>query len=199
MHSLTDFEDEERFFASYEAEQATAASPELDSEAGQPPTPEELAHLARFRRPVLVVVASMALLSIVALGMHGSLQRGSQRQLVAHYHSALTAPTSAGAVTGALERHTSVRESSSAFVPEALSAFLAETLSALWPEAFSTASAAAPTFGVSATALQPEPVTPDTAPTQISAQPAVNPLGAFMAASTQMCLRPVGSSYGPRQ
>ena len=197
MDSPNGFEDEEAFFASYDAEQANAAAQlELDAEAAQPPTREELAHLARFRRPVAIVVSSMALLSILALGMHGSLQRSSQREFVAHYSSAIAAPPPAAVATGAVQPKAIASEASSGFVPEAFSAFLAEALSALLPEAFSATNAAAPALTVNSTAPALEPGAPLT---EISAQPGSSPVSAFISVSTQMCLRPLGSNYGPRQ
>jgi len=100
MDSRTEFEDDEHFFESYEEHARTEgslASPEFD-EAEDRPTAEQLAHVTRFRKPVGWAVAGLTLFSIVALGLQGS-QRDSQRELVAHYASALPAPTSAAIIS----------------------------------------------------------------------------------------------------
>ena len=100
MDSRTEFEDDEHFFESYEEHARTEgslASPEFD-EAEDRPTAEQLAHVTRFRKPVGWAVAGLTLFSIVALGLQGS-QRDSQRELVAHYASALPAPTSAAVIS----------------------------------------------------------------------------------------------------
>ena len=95
MDSLTDLDEEERFFGSYDAERGNQAPLEFEPEA-PPPTQEELAHLARFRRPVALGVATLALFSFVALESHGPPR--PRRELVAHYGAALAAPTTKGAV-----------------------------------------------------------------------------------------------------
>lgn len=142
MDLLTGSDDEQDFFEGY-AEQAnlglSLAASEFDDLEPQPPTPAELAHRARFRRPVAVIISSMALLSIVALGMQGSLTRDPSRELVAHYSAAIAAPTPVEAPTATAEPTAVVPEASSALVPEALSAFLAEVWSALDPAPSATA------------------------------------------------------------
>src|SRR4051812_27923643 len=98
MDSLTSIDDEEAFFGSYEADRASveAAQAPLEWEVqDQPVTPERLAHLARFRKPVAAVIAGLSLLSLVALAKLGYRQPGAQRELVAHYSAALAAPASA--------------------------------------------------------------------------------------------------------
>ncbi|MEI9941235.1 MAG: hypothetical protein WDO69_28790 [Pseudomonadota bacterium] len=187
--SPTGLEDEQDFFESYDAERAKAelssASLSFDELEVQPPTPEQLAHAARFRRPVALVVASMALMSMVALVEHGSLQRGSERELVAHYGAALAAPVPSASATETVEQTAPVPEAQSAatpeasFVPEAWSAFLSEVLSALVPDA---SSAAALGTGVTDPALVPA-----SSNTEISAQP--DSVSAFVSALTPMCLR----------
>jgi hypothetical protein len=89
------FDEDEAFFQGYDSEQAapTLSPFEMDI-TDQAPSPEQLAHAARFRKPVAAVVAALSLLSVVALGMRGSRQ-SSQRQLVARYNAALPAPTAA--------------------------------------------------------------------------------------------------------
>ena len=104
MDCVTGFDEDEYFFASYDTEQASIgvslAWQEFDEAEARVPTPEQLSHLGRFRRPVAGVVAALALLSIVALAKHGFLRHGAQRELVAHYGSAIAAPT-ATAIAGA--------------------------------------------------------------------------------------------------
>src|SRR4051812_44766067 len=95
MDSLTSIDDEEAFFGSYEADRARveAALTPLEWEVqDQPVTPERLAHLARFRKPVAAIIAGMSLLSLIALAKLGYRQPGAQRELVAHYSAALAAP-----------------------------------------------------------------------------------------------------------
>jgi hypothetical protein len=152
MDSQTGFDDDEDFFGSYDAEQGGVSLAPLgfDDAEAQPPTPERLAHLTRFRRPVAAVVASMALLSIVALGIHGSRQHGAQRGLVAHYGASVAAPTLA--TTATVKYTAPAPEASTALVPEAWSALIAEAWSALVPAASAAANAAAPALGVDASA-----------------------------------------------
>jgi len=86
MNSRTDFDDE-HFFGSYQAERA-AVDDAHDDEAGlQPPTPEQLAHRNRFRKPVAWAVAGLTLFSLLALEEHGA-----QREYVAQLSAALPAP-----------------------------------------------------------------------------------------------------------
>jgi hypothetical protein len=96
MDSRTDFDEDERFFDSYDAERAAAEDSlrALESEAaeGDHPTDEQLAHRARFRKPVAWVVAGLGLFSLLALEEHGAQQHTAQRQLVAHYNASLPAP-----------------------------------------------------------------------------------------------------------
>jgi hypothetical protein len=206
MDSATDFEHEDDFFASYDGEQRSAAALELEEEA-EPPTREQLAHRARFRRPVAIVVSAMSLLSVVALAANGSMQHASQRELVAHYGAAIAAPMPAAAAPAAVPRHTAAPEASSvdvpealsAFLPEALAAFVVETLATLVPEAFATTTAQAltvPALTINGSAPPLEPSSPDT---ELSAEPASSPASAFVSVSPHMCLRPLGSDYGPRQ
>ena len=138
MDSLTGSDDEQDFFEGYAAEQAnlglSLAASEFNDLEPQPPTPAELAHRARFRKPVAVVISSMALLSLVALGMQGSLTRDPSRELVAHYSAALAAPSPVEAPTAtATVRPAAAAPEASSALPEALAALLAEVWSSLDP------------------------------------------------------------------
>lgn len=87
MDSRTDFDDDERFFGSYDAERAVVeGASEVDATGPEPPTPAQLAHLNRFRRPVAWVVAGLALFSLLALE-----ERGARREFVASYYAAVPA------------------------------------------------------------------------------------------------------------
>jgi len=93
------FEDDEHFFASYQPEQANSGQSQTDLDFEEaPPSQAQLAHWARFRRPVGSFVAAMALLSVVALVKRDS-ERDSmpQRELVAHFGAAVAAPSVAAA------------------------------------------------------------------------------------------------------
>jgi hypothetical protein len=196
MDSVTGFDEDEYFFGSYDAEQASVgaspASHELGEAEAQPPSPEQLTHLARFRRPVAGVVAAMALLSIVGLVRYGSLQHAAQRELVAHYGSASAAPTLSATASGSVEQSAAVSDASSALVSETWSTFVAEAVSAFVPEA-SAANAAAPTLAVSVTGPALEPAARPTALTDIWTQPDYGPISSFVSALTSMCLRPAQS------
>ena len=102
MDSLADFDedDDAGFFRRYEAEQASRSLSafELDQVEPEPPSPEELARSARFRKPVALFVGAMSLLSLSALALRGAqpidvAQRAprAQRTLVAHYAAAIPA------------------------------------------------------------------------------------------------------------
>jgi len=87
MNSRTDFDDE-HFFESYQAEKAAVDSAhELDEAEHQPPTPEQLAHRNRFRKPVAWAVVGLTLFSALALEEHGA-----QREYVAHLSAARPTP-----------------------------------------------------------------------------------------------------------
>ena len=86
-------EEDEHFFATYEAERVSAEGPltrEFDTVEAQPPSAEQLAHFTRFRRPVAWVVAAMGSLSLVALGQ--GFQQNSRRAVVGHVGSATATP-----------------------------------------------------------------------------------------------------------
>lgn len=92
---MNGFEDDEHFFASYQPEAASSAQSQTDLEfEEQAPSEAQLAHWARFRRPVGSFVAAMALFSVVALVKRDS-ERGPEppRELVAHLRAAVAAPT----------------------------------------------------------------------------------------------------------
>jgi hypothetical protein len=108
----------------------------------------------------------MALLSMVALGKHGSLQPVPERELVAHYGAAIAAAAPATIATRTAKQIPVVSEASFSLVPEALSALVADTLSILLPEASS----------------------PAPAPTRTT-QPDSAQVSAFISALTQTCLR----------
>jgi len=195
MDSLTDFEDEDDFFGSYDAERVALSSTlEFDDAETEAPSRERLAHLARFRRPVTAVVASMGLFSIMALVEHGSSQHAAQRELVVHYGSAIAAPTPAPIANATVERTAVVSEASSALVPEALSALVAEAVSAFVPEASSAAGSvdAAPGPGKSGCLL--DPIAQDMTHAEISDHPDFSEAGAFLSALMQMCLASVGGA-----
>ncbi|HKO52508.1 MAG TPA: hypothetical protein VJV79_32595 [Polyangiaceae bacterium] len=145
MDSPTGLDDEHDFFGSYDAEQAGQSPAPLDFDDAdtRPLTQEQLAHLTRFRRPVAGVLASMTLLSLVALGKYGSVQHDSQRELVAHYGSAIAAHTPATTITTGAGKQPAIVSETSALVPEALFALLADAWSAFVPEASTAANAAA--------------------------------------------------------
>ena len=211
MDSLPPF-DEDDFFGSYDPEKAGGvALASLDFDAAEPPpTPEQLAHWTRFRRPVAGVVAAMGLLSIVALGIQGSQQHGSQRELVAHYGAAIAAPTLTATTKQTAEAEGSraaVSEASSDLVPEALSALVLDALSVLVPVA-STASASPPAVAASATGPALELAPPDTLLTELFIRPNSGMVKAFVPAPSPMCLRLADSDLalddlshaaGPRQ
>jgi hypothetical protein len=201
MDCPTDFEEEENFFRSYEAEQARAAEFDLDSDEARPATREELAHLSRFRKPVALVMAAMGLLSIVALGIRGSrrefvaLDESSaahtpHRALVAHYGSAIPTPTPDGSATVTTGRRRWLPEPSSSFLPETVSNFFAEALSVLLPEDSSPENRAASAPSVAGAGPACEWSSPDTAFARFSPQPQLNPTHQFISALTPMCLRP---------
>lgn len=197
MDSPTGFDDDE-FFGSYDADQASGEashSPfEFDAQA-QPPTPEERAHLTRFRRPVAGIVASMALLSLIALAVHGAQGSGSQRELVAHYSSALAAPTlpaiaaPAAAPSTATAQPALVPQASSDTVPDALSALATEVWAALVPDASSAVTAATPALAVSASTPALELAPPETAFAAFFTQSPESLIKAFTPAPGPMCLR----------
>jgi len=204
MDSLTAFDEDEDFFGSYDAEEGGMSLAPLgfDDADAQPPTPEQLAHLSRFRKPVAGIVASMTLLSIVALGVHGSRQRGSGQELVAHYGAAIAAPT-LGA-TSTLRQPASVPEAPAALapkapatlVPEAWAGLLAEVWSALVPDASAAANPAAPALAESALAeaapaLEPAPSNPTGS--ELSPPLDASPVRAFLAPPTAICLLPAAS------
>ncbi|HET7542405.1 MAG TPA: hypothetical protein VFK05_21195 [Polyangiaceae bacterium] len=86
--------DDEDFFDRYACEQAVA---EVDAADTPSPSAEELAHHARFRKPVAWIVTGLALFSLLALEEHGARRAflaryGAPRELVAHYGSALAGP-----------------------------------------------------------------------------------------------------------
>jgi hypothetical protein len=98
MDSLAGFDqdDDEDFFRRYDAEAASKllSAQELDAEP-PPPSPEQVAHSARFRKPVALFLGAMTLLSLTALALRGSapasVARSAQRELVAHYGAAIPA------------------------------------------------------------------------------------------------------------
>src|SRR6187431_2388402 len=199
MDSHTGFDEDEDFFGSYSAEEGGMSLAPLgfDDAEGEPPTPEQLAHLTRFRRPVAAVVASMALLSIVALGVHGARQHGSQRELVAHYGSSIAASTLA--TTATQEHIVRAPEASAGLVPEAWSALITEAWSALVPDASAATNAGAPALVLSATAPALElapPTAPNTPNSEISPQLDAGPVSVFSSQSAPMCLLPVANG-GP--
>ena len=103
MDSRTGFDDDEHFFERYASEHAAAV--EFDAAEAQPPTPEQLAHLTRFRKPVAWLVVGLALFSLLGLEEHGARRAfmaryGAPRELVAHYGAAVARPGKAGAPLG---------------------------------------------------------------------------------------------------
>jgi hypothetical protein len=192
MDCVTGFDEDEYFFASYDTEQASIgvslAWQEFDEAEARVPTPEQLSHLGRFRRPVAGVVAALALLSIVALAKHGFLRHGAQRELVAHYGSAIAAPTATAIAGATVEQTAVVDDASSVLVPDAWSTFLDEATSA-FVQVASVANAAAPT-AVSETAPALGTAGRETTLAEISTQP--GPVRAFISVLTAMCLRPAG-------
>lgn len=74
MDSLTGFEEDDYFFNSYDALAADEGSAAVHSlvpleleAAEDPPSPEQLAHAARFRRPVATIVGALGLLACFAV------------------------------------------------------------------------------------------------------------------------------------
>src|SRR4051812_3806789 len=100
------FDDDDDFFDSYDVEQVNAGMSltPLDLDEAAHPTEEQLAHAARFRKPVALLVSAMALLSVVAIAVRAATPNGSQRTLVAHYSAALASPTPAAITTTSLEQ-----------------------------------------------------------------------------------------------
>jgi hypothetical protein len=104
-------EEHEDFFRAYDAERAShsLATFEPDEPEPAPPSPEQLAHFARFRKPVALFLGAMAVLSLTALGLRSS-QHGfsapttahAQRTLVAHYASAIPAAAPLASAGGVL-------------------------------------------------------------------------------------------------
>ncbi|HYQ01204.1 MAG TPA: hypothetical protein VER96_21180 [Polyangiaceae bacterium] len=142
MDSPTGFDDDD-FFGSYDAERAHAATSihphELDDAGDRPPTEEQLAHWGRFRKPVGLVVGAMAFLSLVALAKRGSIEATSEHPLVAHYSSAIAAPTQISSASeepiASVEASATTPDSSSDFFPEDLSALVSEVWSVFVPNA----------------------------------------------------------------
>ena len=197
MDSPTGFDDDEFFFGSYDANHASveASDSPLEFDApSPPPTAEERAHFRRFRRPVAGIVAGMALLSLIALGVHGSPGSGSQRELVAHYNSALAAPAMPAAASTATIQAAIMPQPSSDLVPDAWSALATEVWSALAPEESSAVNAVTPALVTSAPAPALDLVPPDTEFTAFFTQPSANLIKAFSSAPSAMCLRPAQSS-----
>jgi hypothetical protein len=101
MDPLAGFDDDEDadFFRSYDAEQASQAlaTHELGGAEASAPSPEQVAHSARFRKPVALFLGAMALLSLSALALRGAEPvipaPKAHRELVAHYGAALPAAT----------------------------------------------------------------------------------------------------------
>jgi len=190
MDSPTGLDDDDFFFGSYDADgasgQASHDSFEFDASL-QPPSPEQRAHLERFRRPVAGIVGGMALLSIIALGVHGSQASGSQRQLVAHYGSSLAAPTVTA--TAATVQAGRAPVASSERVPDVWSALLTEAWSAFVPEASPSVNSAVSAVTIRASAPAPEPFPADTALTAFFTRPDASPIKTFIAAPSPMCLR----------
>jgi hypothetical protein len=190
MDSLTPFDDDD-FFGSYDPEKAGGVSlASLDFDAAEaPPTPEQLAHWKRFRRPVAGVVASMALLALVGLETHGSRQHGSQRELIAHYGAALAAPAAATA-----KQNAGGSEASSDLVPEALSAFVLDAWSVLVPDASSAVNPPAPALSVSSIAPALEFAPSITALTNSFTQPESSLATELISRLTLMCMLPAGAT-----
>ena len=199
MEPLTGLEDDDDFFGSYAAEQASEL--EFDETEPHAPTEEQLAHRGRFRRPVAAVVAGMALLSIVALGTRGARQPSFERELVAHYGAALVPPTESASTSTALQqpafapRASSTRSSepSNALVPDALSSFVNDALSVFVPEASIPTNLAPSARTGSALATARKPAASDTALPTLFTQGDSRSVGAFLSALTQTCLQHVGS------
>jgi hypothetical protein len=171
MDSLTSLNEEEEFFGSYDAEQGMSATLELGDTETQPPTREELAHLARFRRPVAFVVGGMTLLSLVALG-----KQGSRRELVAHYSSALAAPPPAHSTPPAPE------PTGTASIP--LLSKGPQPSTAVDLDASHTLSEIVPAF---------QPAARSSAFGELLARPKSSTISSFVSILSAMCLRPGGN------
>lgn len=102
MDPVAGFDDDEHddFFRRHDAEDARQSHAAFESEPTEPsaPTPEQLAHFGRFRKPVALIVGAMSVLSVAGLALrrseHALLPEAprAHRGLVAHYGAALTAP-----------------------------------------------------------------------------------------------------------
>ena len=196
MDSLTGIDDDQDFFESYDAGPASveASFDPLEFEAqDQPPTPERLAHLGRFRRPVAAIVAVMSLLSLVALVKLGSQQQGPEREPVAHYGSALAATESPAPAS--VKRPPLAPEASSELVPEALSTLLMQLWAVLTPDASSAASAAAARAAVSSPAAVHDASSRPTALSELFVQPRSSLVKSFFPARSPMCSRATESDF----
>ncbi|MET0791717.1 MAG: hypothetical protein ABW061_09375 [Polyangiaceae bacterium] len=171
MDSPTSFDDDdEHFFSSYVAEQAQLGAVDpLELDESQPPSPEQLARLARFRRAVAWGVSALALFSLLVLEVHGS-ERGpvAERRLVAHYGAAIAAR--APAPLAAIRPAASTPD---AAISPAASAPVTQTLIA--------------SIGI-ASALASDPAQADV--TELGYRSDVNHTDGFIALFTPMCLRP---------
>ena len=103
MDSRTEFDDDERFFESYDADLAAVedarAALELDAAESSLVSPEQLARRARLRKFVTWSVTALALFSLLALEEHAAQQHGAERELVAHYGAAMPAAVAPTAPT----------------------------------------------------------------------------------------------------
>ena len=201
MDSPTGF-DHDDFFGSYDAEQANAGMSitphEFDDAADRPPSREQLAHWGRFRKPVGLIVGAMALLSVIALGKVGSRQELSERPLVAHYSSAIAAPSSAHSIESdePVERDSPSAAAPGApdILPKELSTLVAEIWSSFEPPAPSIASTTVPLLVTDEADPALEHASPDAEPVTFMNHADSTHAAAFVSPATPICLLPGAGS-----
>jgi hypothetical protein len=101
MDSQAGLDDDEDFFGRYDAEQASQSLSTLELDAEPPAlSADQLAHSARFRKPVAWFLGAMTLLALTALALRSSEPAfvaastpRAPREFVAHYGAAIPAAT----------------------------------------------------------------------------------------------------------
>ena len=201
MDSPTGF-DHDDFFGSYDAEQANAGMSltphEFDDAADRPPSEEQLAHWGRFRKPVGAVIAAMALLSLVGLGIGSAHHEVSVRPLVAHYGSAIAAtPSTVSGQSAMHETPSAGLGDSSDILPQELSTFVARVWSSFEPPEPSVVGATVPLLVTNESDPELEHASQDAGPSPFVEQTDTNHAARFVPPPpTSICLLPRAAS-GP--
>lgn len=203
MNSPTGF-DHDDFFGNYDAEQANAGMSltphEFDDAGDRPPSQEQLAHWGRFRKPVGAVIAAMALLSLVGLGIGSAHHEVAVRPLVAHYGSAIAATPSTGSHASdesALHETppAAAPGAASDILPEELSTFVAQVWSSIEPPETSVAGATVPLLVTDETDPELEHASLDAEPGPIVNQTDASHAAPFVSPpTTPICLLPGAGS-----